>query len=232
MRVILHADDLGISERVNEAIFALMDDGKITSASILANGPATAEAARQSQRFPQCSFGLHLNLTEFEPLRPSPAFGKTMSSLWIHRWTARAVLDEWNAQLRRLRQYGVPVSHVDSHHHVHTRLTLLPCLREFCRTMGIERVRLRHTFGASSLSRCRIDNRLYNTMLRRKAICTDEFGPITAFPWQRATSPHATAELMLHPGHDGYEAESEAIRHCATPDFLRLHQPITYRELT
>src|SRR5689334_5067515 len=68
LRVILHADDLGISYEVNDAIFDLMQHNMITSASILANGPAFEDAARRSRLFPNCSFGIHLNLTQFGPL--------------------------------------------------------------------------------------------------------------------------------------------------------------------
>jgi chitin disaccharide deacetylase len=68
MQVIVNADDLGMSREVNEAIFDLMARGRVTSASLLANAPATEEAIRTIPKFPQCSFGAHLNITEYEPL--------------------------------------------------------------------------------------------------------------------------------------------------------------------
>src|SRR5262245_43470654 len=68
MLVIVNADDLGMSREVNEAIFALMARGRVTSASLLANAPATEEAIRTIPKFPQCSFGAHLNITEYKPL--------------------------------------------------------------------------------------------------------------------------------------------------------------------
>src|SRR5215510_14305421 len=68
MQVIVNADDLGMSREVNEAIFDLMARGRVTSASLLANAPATEEAIRTIPKFPHCSFGAHLNITEYEPL--------------------------------------------------------------------------------------------------------------------------------------------------------------------
>lgn len=68
MKIIVNADDLGMSEPVNEAIFQGMQLGTITSATVLSNGPAVRAATKQLHLFPKCSFGVHLNLTEFEPL--------------------------------------------------------------------------------------------------------------------------------------------------------------------
>jgi hypothetical protein len=73
--VIVNADDLGMSREVNDAIFELMSRGRISSATILANAPATRDAARRAQAFPRCSFGVHLNLTQFEPLTGGPGRG-------------------------------------------------------------------------------------------------------------------------------------------------------------
>ena len=78
MRIIINADDLGISQEVNDAIFGLMAEGKVTSATILANGPAVEEAARRVAEFPECSFGVHLNLTEFKPWTMGPPSGFPM----------------------------------------------------------------------------------------------------------------------------------------------------------
>jgi len=60
-------DDLGISEEANDAIFRGMTNGLITSTSILSNGPAMEASQRMLGFFPQCSIGVHLNLSEFEP---------------------------------------------------------------------------------------------------------------------------------------------------------------------
>src|SRR5690349_11238443 len=70
--VIINADDLGMSERVNEAIFDLMAQGRVTSATVMANGPAFRHAISGISRFPACSFGAHLNLTEFAPVTGGP----------------------------------------------------------------------------------------------------------------------------------------------------------------
>lgn len=241
MRIILHADDLGISQRVNDAIFNLMDAGKLTSASIVANSPAFEDAVRRSHCFPHCSFGVHLNLTEFEPLRPcrglQPLLGadghfhRKVHSFALRQRLQDAVFAEWIAQVERVHQAGITVSHIDSHHHTHTRLALLPSLMQLCRQLAISRVRLRHTFVSNSkVVAWRIHNRIYNWRLRQSFSCTDEFGPFAGFASAHLASK-LTVELMAHPGNPRYADETQALAQCVDKEFRRQYQCITYRDL-
>ena len=72
MLIIVSAEDLGTESALNDEIFALIELKTVTSATVIANGPAFAQAAKAIAEFPECSFGVHLNLTVFPPLRPSP----------------------------------------------------------------------------------------------------------------------------------------------------------------
>ncbi len=241
MKLILHADDLGISTKVNDAIFRFMEDGKITSASILANGPALTEASCGARNFPQCSFGVHLNITEFEPLRRHAGWGSFLSPegrflrhariRWFDNELRHSILDEWTAQINRVRQAGIAITHIDSHHHTHTHLALLSCLKQLCRSENIRRVRLRQTFGARrATSRWRIDNRLYNWNLHKAFSCVDEFAPFTAFSSAKLAS-NTTVELMLHPGNPRYETETQTFARSVDREFRLQYECITYRDL-
>lgn len=241
MRIILHADDLGMNAQVNRAVFDLMAEEQLTSGSLIANGPAFSEAAASALRFPECSFGVHLNITEFAPLRPCKALEPLLDGdgnfRRSHKWFVfgdaqqKAVLQEWSAQLEHVREAGVPITHIDSHHHVHTRLGLFRCLKQLCRDHGIRRVRIRQTFAARpNVARWRIDNRLYNRKLRQEFWCTEEFGPFAAFEAFRL-NPRTTVELMVHPGRRRYEAETLAFARCVDTSFRLEHQCISYREL-
>ncbi|MGH8658890.1 MAG: ChbG/HpnK family deacetylase [Gammaproteobacteria bacterium] len=48
MKIIINADNLGLSEPVNDAIFAMMRAGRVTSATLVANGAAVEDAATTS----------------------------------------------------------------------------------------------------------------------------------------------------------------------------------------
>ena len=71
MLLIVNAEDLGGNVAINDASFALMEAGVVTSSTIIANGPAFEHAIAAIKQFPNCSFGVHLNLTVFPPLTAS-----------------------------------------------------------------------------------------------------------------------------------------------------------------
>jgi len=216
MRLILHADDLGASRAVNDSVFRLLEEGRITSASILANGPEFADAVRRARNFPSCSFRVHLNLTEFAPLT-----GVVCDS------SAR-VFREWTLQIERVRRAGIEVTHLDSHHHVHTSWSLFPALKRLCREQGIQKVRLRHTFTtAGRVSRLRIGVHWCNARLRRHFTTTDEFGAFEAFT-PNLFEKDRTVEVMLHPGHPRYLQETETF---LRSELMGKYPCISYREL-
>src|ERR1700687_3982114 len=114
MKIIINADDLGIHRDVNDAIFALMGERRITSATLLANGAEVEDAARRLDGFPYCSFGAHLNLSEFRPLttgaglkpilRADGCFaGNRLREIRSTGALREAVFAEWSAQVERLQ---------------------------------------------------------------------------------------------------------------------------------
>ncbi len=151
MLIIVSAEDLGADSALNEEIFALIEAKAVTSATVIANGPAFAQAAKAIRHFSGCSFGVHLNLTTFPPLRPSPHLqpildesGSLSRKLFKTRFTPqlqRAVLDELTAQVEHAFAAGIAVSHFDSHQHIHTLPKLFPVLKALQRRFGIRRVR-------------------------------------------------------------------------------------------
>ncbi len=71
--LIVHADDFGLSSGVNAGIVRAHREGILTSASVLANAPAFAEAARLAGENPALGIGLHLNIVRGRPLSPPDA---------------------------------------------------------------------------------------------------------------------------------------------------------------
>lgn len=162
MDVIVNADDLGISPEVNQAIFALMEQGRVTSATLLANGPYVEEACSQVPRFPQCSFGAHLNVTEFQPLSGHNALeplrdnngtfdGSRIRHISIDSSLAEGIFQEFCAQIEKLQSLGVDVSHLDSHQYVLTIPKMLPILKRVQRRFGIRKVRITRNIYADGL---------------------------------------------------------------------------------
>lgn len=225
MRLIINADDLGRTREVNEAIFTLMDLGLVTSATIMANSPRVEEALAQLARFPRCSFGIHLNVTEFQPLTHLPALALLLDragnfSLIKFRQTAlkmplrRAIFEEWSCQVRRLQASGLVISHIDSHQGVHTDGRLLGALKHLQIKFGIRKVRIRENFPPFP-GRLFVRTRFWNLALRlvyptrTTAGFTDFSSFFQAAPSLQGQWP--TMEVMVHPGHPAYAGETATL---------------------
>ncbi len=128
--LIVNADDYGLSAGVNAGVLAAHRAGLVTSATLMANMPAAAEAVAAAP--PTLALGLHLNLTTGEPCAgaarvPSLVDGSgrflRLDRLLL-RLSRRAVRlrdleREIAAQLERALALGARLDHLDGHHHVH-----------------------------------------------------------------------------------------------------------------
>jgi len=225
--VIVNADDLGLSGEVNEATFDLMSKGRISSATVMANAPATRAAAQAVAMFPRCSFGVHLNLTQFEPLTAGPGarllvddrgqMSRANETARLSSERQRAFYLELCAQIERVAALGVRISHLDSHHHLHTRVRFFPLLKQLQRRYRIRRVRLSKNFYATDRP-CRADliwkKRAYNWAVKSvyQTRTTDVFTEFLTFHQAEAARKRSIGriELMVHPG-AAYAAHETAI---------------------
>jgi predicted glycoside hydrolase/deacetylase ChbG (UPF0249 family) len=245
MRLIINADDLGRSSRVNKAIFDLMTRGLVTSATILANGPACQECLGLIPGYPSCSFGIHLNITEFQPLTSNAALGPLLDSRGqlslekyqgasLGRALREAIYQEWWTQVERLQAHGLKVSHLDSHHDVHTDPRLFLILKRLQRAWGIRKVRIAPNISLEHKMAFR-KNRLWNLALRYfyPTVTTSGLADFATFLQapEEIGRRYPSAELVVHPGHPRFAAETRALQSpwlAGQPFPVRL---ISYREL-
>src|SRR5438477_11202548 len=129
MRIEVNADDVGLTHRINAEAFDLVSQGLVNSCSVIANAPFTTDAIRNARRFRNCRFGIHLNLSDFAPLNPTPGLEPLLDGngqflynvLWQRRKTKelrRVVYLEWSAQIEQYILLGLRPAHLDSHHEV------------------------------------------------------------------------------------------------------------------
>ena len=154
--LIVNADDLGLTEGHNRAIVQAHTGGILTSASALACGPAFEDAVGRVRSLPALSVGVHLTLLEGTPILP-PAqvptlvrddgsfglnVGPLLRRLTLGRVCLEQVCREWRAQIARLFDAGFPVTHLDSHKHIHMHPHLLDVVLTLAAEFGIPRMRL------------------------------------------------------------------------------------------
>ena len=235
MRFRVNADDLGLTGRVNEESFALISRGLVDSASILANGPASAAAISVAKQHENCRFGVHLNITQFKPLRPGAGLAPVLDSegcfafniLWQVRKTQslrRAVYLEWSAQIERLLDAGLQPSHLDSHHDVHLIPEFFPLVKRLQWKFGITSVRRRNNLHTSRRKiRHIIPDELWavTSRISGSEIC-DFVGALNDFrqlvdagAWAPGRVRARLVELIVHPGNDFdpvFDEETEMLR--------------------
>lgn len=147
IRLVINADDLGLHPRIDEGIFAAHTDGVVTSATLLATGPTAAEAVRRARQS-KLALGLHLclttHLTPAAPARdvrwlaPGGRFRRDwaeLSAAWLGRLVpAEEIVTEFRAQVRRARELGAELDHLDTHQHLH----LLPGMTSIVEVLAAE----------------------------------------------------------------------------------------------
>jgi predicted glycoside hydrolase/deacetylase ChbG (UPF0249 family) len=152
-RLILHADDFGETAEITAGICQAIEAGVVTSTSIMANMPGTEDALpRVPALADRASFGVHLNFCEGRPLTRGTSLvdeqgnfhGKRALFLRAVRGTLNlAELEaEITAQIARIHDARIRISHVDGHKHLHQLPVVRNAVARVLPRFGIERVRV------------------------------------------------------------------------------------------
>lgn len=155
-RLIINADDFGFTSGVNRAIVEAHSRGIVTSSTLMACGPALADAVQIAPTLPRLSIGCHVVLIDGEPLSDaakvptliSPGTSRFRDSL--KSFAARAITgridddeitQEASAQIRRIQDAGISLSHFDTHKHTHLFPRILRPLLRAAAARGLRAVR-------------------------------------------------------------------------------------------
>src|SRR6516164_6132620 len=133
-RLIINADDFGLTLGINRAIIELHRAGVLTSATLMAAGPAFDDAAALAHSNPSLGVGCHIVLTDGTPASPPetiptllgpdsktfrPSLIDFLQALLRGRIREDDIEREAFAQIHKLQQAGIPITHVDTHKHTH-----------------------------------------------------------------------------------------------------------------
>ena len=223
--MIVHADDFGETVDITAGICMAIEAGVVTSTSIMANMPGTAEALRRAPLLArQASFGVHLNLCEGKPLTDGPTLmdedGRLLRkrALAARALTGKLSLSELEAevaaQIGMLRDAGIRVSHLDGHKHLHQLPIVCAAVANVLPRFGIERVRItrlaswRRVRGATTLARelaARHAARVFARARLRSPVCTVDLRDLVAGDGLMPLTGHGSdgplpIEICCHPG--------------------------------
>ncbi len=150
-RLIVNADDFGLTESVNQGILEAHQRGILTSATLLANGATFDSAVALALASPRLGVGVHLNLTDGRPVS-DPAgvaslvngqgsfFGTPwglLTRILTGKLRLAEVERELRAQIEKVRGAGIAVTHLDAHKHVHMLPPVFPIVLRLAREYGI-----------------------------------------------------------------------------------------------
>jgi hopanoid biosynthesis associated protein HpnK len=155
-RLIVNADDFGLTPGVNRAVMELHEKGMLTSASLMARAAAMAEAIESALKTPLLGVGCHVVLVDGEPVLPGGEIptlidpqtgrfrakpGSFLRQLLFGRIRASEIEAEAAAQIELLQGRGLTLTHIDTHKHLHMFPAVLRPLLRAARAAGICAVR-------------------------------------------------------------------------------------------
>jgi predicted glycoside hydrolase/deacetylase ChbG (UPF0249 family) len=203
-RLIVTADDFGLTPGVNAGILEAHEHGIVTATSLMVNGIAADAALGWAREHRSLAVGLHFVLTFGRPIGPLDPLGdlvdedgrfRRLGTGAHERASSGDVRAELRAQLRRFDEaVGRPPTHIDGHHHVHALPGILPAVIEEAGQRGL-RVRApdRATRERLRLERIHTSDRFEDGFYGPDA--TDEAALSSIFE----RLPEGETEMMCHP---------------------------------
>ena len=137
-RVIVHADDFGLHPSINAGIEAAYRNGLVSSASMMPLGRAFDDAERRIHIMPQLDLGLHFSLVGVPGLPPT--LGAFLSAYARGQMPAARIEAQLSRQFDAVKH--LPISHIDSHQHLHALPGVMRVVCRFAAKQGILAIRL------------------------------------------------------------------------------------------
>jgi predicted glycoside hydrolase/deacetylase ChbG (UPF0249 family) len=206
-RLIVTADDFGLTDGVCLAILDALSAGVVSCTSAMMAFPGAAERVlRHTSPLLTGRLGLHVQVTAGHSCAPPAevpslvdAGGRFAPSIAALGVIAPEDVDrEFRAQALRLRELGLEPSHVDSHHHAHNRPDVSGAFVALARTIGVARTGPPHVADALRDAGVRHADR-FEAAWFGGTLTVDRLLDVVAQAFD-AIGGSGTVELMCHPG--------------------------------
>jgi hopanoid biosynthesis associated protein HpnK len=155
-KLIVTADDFGLSLPLNEAVEKAHTQGILTATSLMMGAPYCDDAIARARRLPKLGVGLHLTLVDGRPVLPPDEipnlvgadgrFSKNPVKFGIALFFSAKVRQqaeaEITAQFEKFRRTGLPLDHVNAHQHFHMHPVVSNMIAKMAPSFGRPGVRI------------------------------------------------------------------------------------------
>jgi predicted glycoside hydrolase/deacetylase ChbG (UPF0249 family) len=213
--LIVNADDFGFTPDVNEGILEAHRNGILTATTLMAGGAAFEHAVQLARLNPSLDVGCHLTLISgsslLSPHDPLPASLPQLATSLVRRRIR--IYDEFVAQVRKILDAGVALTHLDTHKHTLMLPGVATAVARVSREFRIPWVRRPLAVPVAGPL-------LALRLARRGCLMTDHFlgyrltGRLdcAALVALIRRLPEGSSELMCHPGFLGAELRAARTR--------------------
>jgi chitin disaccharide deacetylase len=251
-RLIVNADDFGLTSGVNQAVVELFRARALTSATLMATAEQLNEAVTLAKQSPSLGVGCHVILVDGTPALPPseipslidpssqngttfrPKLSTFVTDLLLGRISDTEIQAEATAQMKKLQQAGIQVTHVDTHKHTHTFPRVLRPLLQAALACGIKAIRnpfepnwsLNATANAGRVRKMQVrllrsQSAAFSEEVTKAGLRTTDgaigvlaTGTLDALTIRNLLSamPDGTWELVCHPGHNDVALQQQNTR--------------------
>ncbi|MEG2917438.1 MAG: chitin disaccharide deacetylase [Clostridium sp.] len=204
IKLIINADDLGLSKGVNLGIIEAHKNGIVTSSTLMTNMAECDHALNLIKDNPNLGVGIHLVLTAGKPISnnvPSLINGdgyfKKINDI-IMNGKVEDIKREFISQIERFYSLGLNPSHIDSHHHVHGIEGINPIVLELSKeySIPVRNVNNRKFSEDDGVK----TTEYFSEKFYGKNISTDYLKELLS-----ETRGYESVEIMCHPAYIDYE---------------------------
>ena len=158
-KIIVNADDFGRHELINRAVERAFNSGCLKSATLMAGGAAFEDAVKVAKKFSGLGVGIHFTLANGNPVLPPKEIPSLVTEeeifhgdyiKFLKRYLSgkislAEVRSELAAQLEKILNAGLTLTHFDSHQHLHHVPGIIEITLDLAKAAGINSMRVADT---------------------------------------------------------------------------------------
>lgn len=207
-RLIVNADDFGMSRGITGGIIRAHEHGFLSSTSLMPNMPTAEYAISRLAEFPRLGVGVHLNICQGKPILPAQELPSLVDAsgnfnspavqarnLCLGRAEAHELEAEFVAQIRWMKDRGVAPTHADSHQHMH----MYPAaVKPFVRALTAEGLLCARAPRCSIWPRSTSIGGPHEGMLLRRLLVQSYRSALQLFAFRNLCMPESRVSFLPH----------------------------------